>query len=306
MVEVAVGTELRARYSRLYALVSPTHKTGSRSALFIMMLDELTARVARRLRGPLAPYGVSTDHVYRNLHGRKPYRENLAAFMKLREGSQRERDEFPLGKRWPCYGDRFDDAGTASGHYFHQDLYVAQLIHAALPVRHIDIGSRIDGFVAHVASFRTVDQIDIRPIRSSADNISFHTRDISTEDPSWDDSCDSLSCLHVIEHFGLGRYGGALDLQAWTRAWANMTRMVRPGGTIYLSTLIGPQRIEFDAHRVFAVPTIVDLIEAGCSILSVAYVDDAGELHRAVDPHGPEAINSFGCEFGCGIFEIRR
>lgn len=271
-----------------------------------MALDTLKAKVVRRLRDPLAPYGVSTDHIYRNMQGRKSYRQNLTAFMRLRGESPRERDAFPLGKPWPCYGDRFEEAGTARGHYFHQDLYVAQLLHAAKPVRHVDVGSRIDGFVAHVASFRALDVLDLRSVRSSAANITFYTRDIAEEDHSWDDCCDSLSCLHAIEHFGLGRYGGEIELDAWRRAWANMIRMVSEGGTIYLSTVIGPQRVEFDAHRVFAVPTIVDLVEEKCSIRSVAYVDDAGELHRDVDPKGPDALNSFGCAFGCAIFEIRR
>ena len=46
------------------------------------------------------------------------------------------------------------NAGTTKYHYYHQDLLVTQFIHQKNPVRHIDIGSRIDGFVAHVASFR--------------------------------------------------------------------------------------------------------------------------------------------------------
>ena len=45
-----------------------------------------------------------------------------------------------------------DNAGTLNGEYFHQDLLVANLIFNHNPKRHIDIGSRIDGFVAHVAS----------------------------------------------------------------------------------------------------------------------------------------------------------
>lgn len=32
------------------------------------------------------------------------------------------------------------------------------------PQRHLDVGSRIDGFVAHVASFREIEVIDIRPV----------------------------------------------------------------------------------------------------------------------------------------------
>jgi len=51
--------------------------------------------------------------------------------------------------------DRFDPGGDASGHYFHQDLIVARRIFERDPRKHVDVGSRIDGFVAHLAVFRS-------------------------------------------------------------------------------------------------------------------------------------------------------
>ena len=38
-------------------------------------------------------------------------------------------------------------SGNASGHYFHQDLLVANMIFKTNPKRHVDVGSRMDGFV---------------------------------------------------------------------------------------------------------------------------------------------------------------
>ena len=57
--------------------------------------------------------------------------------------------------------DYSDNAGQNKGHYFHQDLLVAKMIYDTKPRRHIDIGSRLDGFVAHVASFREIEVFDI-------------------------------------------------------------------------------------------------------------------------------------------------
>ena len=72
-----------------------------------------------------------------------------------------------------------DQAGSASGHYFHQDLLVASFINKNNPVRHIDIGSRIDGFVAHVASFRKIDVMDVRELNNTGHiNISFIKADL--------------------------------------------------------------------------------------------------------------------------------
>jgi hypothetical protein len=73
--------------------------------------------------------------------------------------------------------------------------------------------------------------------------------------------CDSLSCLHAIEHFGLGRYGDPIDPTGHERGIANMALLLKPGGTFYLSTPIGQERVEFNANRVFDPHTIIKLME---------------------------------------------
>src|SRR5580658_2667763 len=143
--------------------------------------------------------------------------------------------EFEKGGLVPRPADRYHKSGTASGHYFHQDLHVAQLICAARPSRHVDVGSRVDGFVAHVASFCRVEMLDIRPLTTSARNITFRQRDIMRTEPSWDSSLESLSCLHALEHFGLGRYGDEIDFYGHLKGWKNLTRMVKPRGMFYFS-----------------------------------------------------------------------
>lgn len=62
--------------------------------------------------------------------------------------------------------------------------------------------------------------------------------------------CDSLSCLHALEHFGLGRYSDPVDPAGFERGLVNMARMLKKGGTLYLSIPIGIERVEFNAHRV--------------------------------------------------------
>lgn len=72
---------------------------------------------------------------------------------------------------FPILSDKDEYSGTASGHYFHQDLLVAQLVYINNPERNVDIGSRIDGFVAHVTSFRNIEVFDIRELNCVNENI---------------------------------------------------------------------------------------------------------------------------------------
>lgn len=191
------------------------------------------------------------------------------------------------------------------GAYFHQDLLVAQRIHVANPRRHIDVGSRIDGFVAHVATFRAIEIVDIRTVRSTVPNISFLQADVMSPDSMGESICDSLSCLHVLEHFGLGRYGDPLDVLGYEKGFASLDRMLEPGGTLYLSVPIGPQMVLFNAHRRFHATTILALADPTMRLRRFDFVDDHGDLHRDVDPERPRRDPTLGCRReGCGIFEF--
>jgi SAM-dependent methyltransferase len=113
-----------------------------------------------------------------------------------------------------------------------------------------------------------------------------------------------LSCLHAIEHFGLGRYGDPIDASGHLRGLVNIHRCLRPGGTLYLSTPIGPQRIEFNAHRVFAVRYLLDWFEPMFDFKAFSFVDDAGKLHAHCELTSEQIVSNFGCQYGCGIFEL--
>ncbi len=216
-------------------------------------------------------------------------------------------DRLPMTAPFPCIGDAYAEGGTAKGHYFHQDLFVAQRIFSAKPRRHLDIGSRIDGFVAHVASFREIEVCDVRKTEVRVQNIRFRQLDLAgTLPPDLVRCCDSLSCLHAIEHIGLGRYGDAIDPQGHLKALENLAQILEPAGRLYLSTPIGPQRIEFNAHRVFSVQYILNKAAPDFELLSLSFVDDRGDLHADVPPTEDAVRENFGCRYGCGIFELRR
>jgi len=193
------------------------------------------------------------------------------------------------------------------GHYFHQDLLVARRIYENGPSLHMDVGSRVDGFVAHVAAFRKINVLDIRKMTANIPNISFIQCDIMGDLPeALIDSCDSLSCLHALEHFGLGRYGDPIRYDGHLIGFRNLHQMLKRGGKMYLSVPIGPQRVEYDAHRVFSVRYLLDMIAEKFRIDAISYVDDAGDLHENIPLLDEGVETNFGCTYGCGIFEVSK
>jgi hypothetical protein len=230
------------------------------------------------------------------------FRKDLATFKRQMEGVERP---IPLGKLYPILNDAKAESGIGDKIYFFQDLYVAQEIFKAQPARHVDIGSRVDGLIAHVASFREIEMFDIRPLNSTIRNVAFTKCDLMGElSPDLLDCTDSLSCLHAIEHFGLGRYGDPVDARGHLAGFENLSKMVKPCGTFYFSVPLGPLRVEFNAHRVFSMDYLLNMVHGAFDIKQFSYVSDKGTLHVNVPFAGEEATRNFDCNYGCAIFTL--
>ena len=257
----------------------------------------------------LATFGLSLHQLRLSLQNWPRFRRDLAEFR--RQKAADDPDLFSEGKLYPWLHDKDDSSGVAMGPYFHQDLLVARKIYQNKPRRHVDVGSRIDGFVAHVAVFREIEVLDIRPLLSNTLNIKFTQADLSGELPvELIGCCDSLSCLHTIEHFGLGRYGDPIKYTGYLAGLKNLQRILAQGGKFYFSTPIGPQRVEFNAHRVFSMRYLLHLLTPYYRIDSFAYVDDDGHLKDGIDLRAmdiqPQIDVNLGCTLGCGIFELTK
>ena len=243
----------------------------------------------------------------RGYHAMSALRGFLVDLRELRRQSQRSSRPMPFGRLYPCLEDKYDSSGVASGHYFHQDLLVARRIFVSQPETHIDVGSRVDGFVAHVASYRQVSVIDIRHLDSKVENIRFVQADLMRPLPEHLlAASDSVSCLHTLEHFGLGRYGDPLSFDGYLMGLANLFALAKDGGMVYVSVPIGAERIEFNAHRVFSVLGFSGILSRHGLIERFSYVDDAGDLHEDVSTASSDAEVDFNCRFGCGIWECRK
>jgi hypothetical protein len=183
----------------------------------------------------------------------------------------------------PCLHDRRESGGNASSEYFIQDLAVAKRIFIRNPVRHVDVGSRVDGFIAHVASFRTIEVLDIRPTASSISGIVFTQADLMDVDKCPAEYCDSVSCLHALEHFGLGRYGDKVDPSGWRSGLAGLSRLLKPNGRLYLSTPVGRELVMFNAHRIFSAIKLVAAAEScGLVLDNLSWVHE-GRIEVSAD-----------------------
>lgn len=218
----------------------------------------------------------------------------------------KQKTGWSIGFTMPSLFDMYENSGVASGHYFHQDLHVAQRIFQKVPDKHVDIGSRVETFVAHVATFRLIEVLDIRELVSKTKNIIFRQCDFTKLPIDLVEYCDSVSCLHALEHFGLGRYGDQLDINGHLRGFDSLYKILKPGGILYLSFPIGTERIEFNAHRVFGVETPLTWAKGRFELVQFSYVDDVGDFHCNVVLNDFDKSSNLSLHYGCGIYEFRK
>lgn len=160
----------------------------------------------------------------------------------------------------PCLHDRSDVAGDVNHEYFWQDLLVAQKVFKLGNNKNIcDVGSRLDGFVAHLATAFPITVMDIRPTNLQIPNVKFIVNDLMQSKIF--NQFDIVTCLHTIEHIGLGRYGDPIDHLGWEKALESLTRMLKTNGKLILTTPVGSKKILFNANYIFSTSELLHVSE---------------------------------------------
>lgn len=250
------------------------------------------------------------DEVFRLkmlVSGNFKFYKHLKEF-KAQSSSSLFKMDFQFDQNRKMLTDFYEQAGVASGHYFHQDIYVAREIYRDNPTRHHDIGSRVDGFISSLAVFREVEIFDIRALESSDPNIHFHQLDIlDSAAVNAMEKVFSLSCLHTAEHFGLGRYGDPINYDGWFIGLTNIAALIAKGGVFYFSTPISSrQRIVFNAHRIFNPQFLTAHFLKDFEILKTALIRDSGEIDLTADFQSAAFLNDFSDDYACGIWILRK
>lgn len=212
---------------------------------------------------------------------------------KYQELNTRKTFDIHTNNLWPIISDKYGKAGTV-GNYFWQDLWAARLIYRSGIKRHWDIGSRIDGFIGHLLAMGLeVSIIDIREFPTEIENLHTIVDDAKNLCQIPNESVESMSALCSIEHFGLGRYGDAIDPDACFKCFDSIQRKLKKGGRLYISLPIGRERVEFNAHRIFYASTVLEcfdtlhLVEYSCTSQGqIEYNVDIKKYDN--DPHDGE------------------
>jgi hypothetical protein len=206
--------------------------------------NEKIIYILRIILNSLRQFGFDPIALIRAIRAFPRFLKLTIQFRKLNEGGSM--------RIAPALQDYHAAAGSSDGHYFWQDLTCARWIHEESPIKHFDVGSRIDGFIAHLLSFREVTLLDIRPSTLSVSGLNVVVGNAQENLSDYENSFDSVSSLHSIEHFGLGRYGDNLDVLGHKKGLQNIAKCVQFGGYLYVSFPIGKEVIEFNSQRVIS------------------------------------------------------
>lgn len=247
--------------------------------------DDLLRRAVRSLRSTL---------VQRRQRAR--FERHFAEFSKL-PGS----DRFPLrwSDRLPRLG---EDTRTTSfdRHYVYHPAWAARILHKLDPRVHVDIGSSLF-FVSVLSAFLRTEFYDYRPVQIRMDGIETASADLTALHFE-DRSIDSLSCMHVVEHVGLGRYGDRLDPNGDMKAMSELQRVLSPGGSLLFVVPVGRPRLRFNALRIYSCEQIIEGFPE-LELAEFALIPERGPEGWIA---GATAEQVAAEEHGCGCFWFQR
>jgi len=228
----------------------------------------------------------------------RSFRHDFEEFARL--SSSQSRFQLAWADRSPCLTDRTPQT-SFDAHYIYHCAWAARILSGIRPVYHVDLGSSLN-FVTQVSAFIPMAFFDIRPPMIRLDGLNVGDANL-TALPFPDGALPSVSCMHVIEHIGLGRYGDALDPCGDLKAIAELRRVVAPAGWLLFVVPVGRPRIAFNAHRIYAHHQVIEAF-GGWPLEKYALVTDPGPATRLVADASMELSDSQ--RYGCGCFLFRR
>ena len=183
----------------------------------------------------------------------------LAEFEKLSQMEDLSGRRFRLSRDdfFPCLNDNTANTGF-DRHYVYHPAWAARIVAKNHPEKHVDISSTLH-FCSILSAFVPVEFYDYRPANLTLSQLASMSADLLSL-PFQDNSIPSLSCMHTVEHIGLGRYGDPLDYDGDVKAINELKRVLAIEGHLLFVVPLGAEdRIFFNAHRVYTKQHVLDL-----------------------------------------------
>lgn len=206
-------------------------------------------------------------------------------------------EHLSLEDAYPCLYDR-THATQIDAHYFYQNIWAMRRIKECAVSEHVDVGS-LASFVGLLSTIVKVIFIDIRPLEVKLSNFESRSGTLLSL-PFANNSVPSISCLHVAEHIGLGRYGDPLDPLGTRKAARELTRVLAAQGHLYFSLPVGQPRVCFNAHRIHSPAQILEYF-SGLKLVEFSGVTDLGEFIEDISPATLE-----NASYACGMFHFTK
>ncbi|MCM2356631.1 MAG: DUF268 domain-containing protein [Geobacteraceae bacterium] len=203
--------------------------------------------------------------------------------------------------RWPCYSDATPFTGFDK-HYVYHTAWACRILSELSPEKHVDISSSLY-FCASASAFVPIEFYDYRPADLRLGGLTCKQGDI-LKLPFEDNQVESLSCMHVIEHIGLGRYGDPLDYDGDLKAAQELSRVVALGG--YLMVVVpvgGVSKIQFNAHRIYKHIDLVRMFP-GLTLIEFSLIPDDSSTEGLIRHADEELVERQ--VYGCGCFLFRK
>jgi hypothetical protein len=183
-------------------------------------------------------------------------------------------------------------------HYIYHPAWAARILAQTKPAHHVDISS-ILSFSTIISAFVPVKFYDYRPADLKLNNLESGFADLKQLSFS-DNSIPSLSCMHTIEHVGLGRYGDEIDPRGDLKSITELKRVLKDGGDLLFVTPVGKPRIEFNAHRIYSYEQIAEYFSP-LTLKEFSLIPDTGGIIINADPTLVKDQ-----QYGCGCFWFKK
>jgi SAM-dependent methyltransferase len=200
----------------------------------------------------------------------------------------------------PCLDDRTPGTGF-DRHYVYHTAWAMRVLARSRPAAHVDVASSLY-FAALASAFVPVRYYEYRPVDLHLSGLACDQADL-LDLPFADRSLQSLSCMHVVEHVGLGRYGDPLDPDGDLKAMAELERVLAPGGDLLFVAPVGTPRVQFNAHRIYGFDQVTEAFD-GLELVEFALVPDRKNGSALIDRATKEQADAQ--RYGCGCFWFRR